>query len=48
MTAMPRDEDDSPPIRISLGGSFSKVFCCENPDGVVTAFMKCLGPGGQS
>ncbi|WP_170984615.1 VOC family protein [Rhodoligotrophos defluvii] len=38
----------SPPIRISLGGSLIKVFCVEDPDGVVIEFMEFLGRDPQS
>jgi catechol 2,3-dioxygenase-like lactoylglutathione lyase family enzyme len=33
----------SPPITVSLGGSRIKVFCVEDPDGVVIEFMQFLG-----
>jgi glyoxylase I family protein len=33
----------SPPIHVSLGGSRIKVFCVEDPDGVVIEFMQFLG-----
>ena len=33
----------SPPIQVSLGGSRIKVFCVEDPDGVVIEFMQFLG-----
>lgn len=33
----------SEPTQISLGGSLIKVFCCEDPDGVVIEFMQFLG-----
>ncbi len=33
----------SPPARINLGGSIIKVFCAEDPDGVVIEFMHFLG-----
>lgn len=33
----------SPPARIVLGGSIIKVFCVEDPDGVVIEFMQFLG-----
>jgi glyoxylase I family protein len=32
-----------PPIKVSLGGSLIKVFCVEDPDGVVIEFMQFLG-----
>jgi len=34
----------SPPTRLALGGSLLKVFCVEDPDGVVIEFMQFLGP----
>jgi glyoxylase I family protein len=33
----------SAPTRIYLGGGWIKVFCCEDPDGVVIEFMQFLG-----
>ncbi len=33
----------SPPTRTALGGSLIKVFCVEDPDGVVIEFMQFLG-----
>lgn len=33
----------SEPIQVSLGGSLIKVFCVEDPDGVVIEFMQFLG-----
>lgn len=33
----------SPPTRIALGGSLLKVFCVEDPDGVVIELMQFLG-----
>jgi len=33
----------SAPIQVSLGGSRIKVFCVEDPDGVVIEFMQFLG-----
>ncbi len=36
-------EPYSEPIPISLGGSRIKVFCVEDPDGVVVEFMQFLG-----
>ena len=33
----------TPPVRIVLGGSVIKVFCVEDPDGVVIEFMEFLG-----
>jgi glyoxylase I family protein len=33
----------SPPIQVSLGGSRIKVFCVEDPDGVVIEFMQFMG-----
>jgi catechol 2,3-dioxygenase-like lactoylglutathione lyase family enzyme len=33
----------SVPIQVSLGGSRIKVFCVEDPDGVVIEFMQFLG-----
>jgi len=33
----------SPATRISLGGSLIKVFCAEDPDGVVIEFMQFMG-----
>ncbi len=41
-------EPYSAPTRISLGGSFIKVFCVEDPDGVVIEFMEFLGSDDQS
>lgn len=38
----------SAPTRISLGGSWIKVFCAEDPDGVVMEFMQFLGPDNES
>lgn len=38
----------SAPITITLGGSLIKVFCCEDPDGVVIEFMQFLGFDDQS
>jgi glyoxylase I family protein len=32
----------SPPMRVSLAGSDIKVFCVEDPDGVVIEFMEFL------
>jgi glyoxylase I family protein len=32
----------SPPIQVSFGGSRIKVFCVEDPDGVVIEFMQFL------
>ncbi len=37
----------SPPTRIALGGSLLKVFCVEDPDGVVIEFMQFLGVDGK-
>jgi glyoxylase I family protein len=33
----------STPIQVSLGGSRIKVFCVEDPDGIVIEFMQFLG-----
>ena len=33
----------SAPTRVYLGGGWIKVFCCEDPDGVVIEFMEFLG-----
>nr|WP_295469650.1 VOC family protein [Mesorhizobium sp.] len=33
----------SEPIQVSLGGSLIKVFCVEDPDGMVIEFMQFLG-----
>ena len=33
----------SAPARVYLGGGWIKVFCCEDPDGVVLEFMQFLG-----
>jgi len=33
----------SAPTRVHLGGGWIKVFCCEDPDGVVIEFMEFLG-----
>jgi catechol 2,3-dioxygenase-like lactoylglutathione lyase family enzyme len=32
------------PTELTLGGSLLKVFCVEDPDGVVIEFMQFLGP----
>jgi glyoxylase I family protein len=33
----------STPRRVHLGGGWIKVFCCEDPDGIVIEFMEFLG-----
>lgn len=33
----------SAPTQLRMGGSVIKVFCCEDPDGVVIEFMHFLG-----
>lgn len=38
----------SPPVRITLGGSVIKVFCVEDPDGVVIEFMEFLGRAAEA
>lgn len=38
----------TPPTDITLGGSLMKIFCCEDPDGVVYEFMEFLGFDEQS
>ena len=33
----------SAPTRVYLGGGWTKLFCCEDPDGTVIEFMEFLG-----
>ena len=42
-----KTSDCCAPTRVRLGGGWIKVFCCEDPDGIVIEFMEFLGKSAR-